>query len=168
MKIKNNVDLKILKQFGFEEDCWAYYKKIKEFRSKTYFLVVDKHTNFVEVIYGNKSSPSYLLTPGIYINPKPYAKDLIEADLIVMDKLYYQVEFKVLGNPYEDEDNYELYSQAKLWNKDDVEKFIDGVTHEYDVISDSIVISQYNIHGNYCFGIWNYNLKTKQWVDYHL
>ena len=70
LKIKDNVDLKELEKFGFEEYKYSYWRDI----SNIYTVIIDKETRKIEkwnFAYGGKPTSA-----------DKYIQDLIQAGLV--------------------------------------------------------------------------------------
>lgn len=78
LKIKDNINLEVLEQFGFEKinDTWAYIRKID--RVPVYGLYVTKKHKYLQIRCWNRCLIAGKLQTLIY--------DLIEAGIVEKDK----------------------------------------------------------------------------------
>lgn len=167
MKIKNNIDLKVLRHFGYREEEFKFRKEIKNYNPKVranYYLIISKETRFIKIFYGFGSPTFELQENHIPVQvKKKYVQDLLSAGLIEMDRTYYIIDYQLSDDGYNDGDYY--YTSWRLYSKTSVEKYINRLANRYknDLIHNSIVIHKQKIHGSYELGTWSYNFETKQW-----
>ena len=86
LKIKDNVDLKELEKYGFEENSDDFYREITEKFAISYpygVITVNKHDREIKVLYHLINHVNAILLENVAILPPPVGLyDLIKADLV--------------------------------------------------------------------------------------
>ena len=86
LKIKDNVDLKELEKFGFEENSEDYYRETTGNFAISYpygVMIINKNTREIEVIYHIIDGLNKIIGEEVAILKSPIGLyDLIKADLV--------------------------------------------------------------------------------------